>query len=320
MNTMNIDQFIGENNSIDNAIDSTKPKKIKPIPKVINGRYKIKRVLGVGGMGMVYQVDDLLLHGLGIDACEFAIKVLNSEASAYHDAELILVNEYLQANQLHHPNIVPISHLALCNESQRGFLVMPMIKGDLLSLLLESPFESIPDNDRLKYAYVLINCLIHCHKRGVIHGDIKPSNVLISNNNEVHLFDFSISRNVNSEHNKFAIDFKNVHAWSGDYAAPEVLQGNAPTIKSDLYSLAILLYKLLLKTHPYQQKKDISTHRTKEEQQLHLLLLQAMRVVPSERQMNMKALLSIIKSIKTQQSKTNDISALKRVTSIFTKR
>ena len=44
MNTMNIDQFIGENNSIDNAIDSTKPKKIKPIPKVINGRYKIKQI------------------------------------------------------------------------------------------------------------------------------------------------------------------------------------------------------------------------------------------------------------------------------------
>lgn len=287
----------------------------KPIPSIINNRYKIKRVLGIGGMGVVYQVDDLLLKSIGLKQSELAIKVLSSEASAFHDADLLLVNEYQQANELHHPNIVPIQHLALCEESQRGFLIMPMIKGELLSLLLDSPFENIPNNARLKYAFILINCIIHCHKRGVIHGDLKPSNILISDTNELYLFDFSISRNINPAKNKFAINFSQVHAWSSDYAAPEVQQGNEPTIKSDLYSLSILLYKLLLNTHPYQQSKE--TLRNKEQQKIHQLLTQAMSPIPAERQLNFKALITIFKKIKHHHTTDKKISMLQKVTSIF---
>ncbi len=319
MTEMNINHFLSDESEFNNEDSSSKKAPFKPIPKIINGRYKIKRVLGVGGMGIVYQVDDLLLKSIGLEQYEFAIKVLNSESAEFNDADLLLVNEYLQANQLQHPNIVPIQHLALCEESQRGFLVMPMIKGELLSLLLDSPFEDIPDEARLKYAFILINCLLHCHKRGVIHGDLKPSNILISNNNELHLFDFSISRNIDPDKNNFAINFSQVHAWSGDYAAPEVLQGNAPTIKSDLYSLSILLYKLLLRTHPYQQKENTVETRTKEQQKIHKLLLQAMGPVPAERHLNFKVLISVFKEIKNKQNTEKKKPLLQKVTSVFSR-
>ncbi|GLR75231.1 serine/threonine-protein kinase [Aliivibrio sifiae] len=319
MTEMNINHFLSDESEFNNEDSSSKKAPLKPIPKIINGRYKIKRVLGVGGMGIVYQVDDLLLKSIGLEQYEFAIKVLNSESAEFNDADLLLVNEYLQANQLQHPNIVPIQHLALCEESQRGFLVMPMIKGELLSLLLDSPFEDIPDEARLKYAFILINCLLHCHKRGVIHGDLKPSNILISNNNELHLFDFSISRNIDPDKNNFAINFNQVHAWSGDYAAPEVLQGNAPTIKSDLYSLSILLYKLLLRTHPYQQKENTVETRTKEQQKIHKLLLQAMGPVPAERHLNFKVLISVFKEIKNKQNTEKKKPLLQKVTSVFSR-
>ncbi|WP_375322167.1 serine/threonine-protein kinase [Aliivibrio logei] len=319
MTEMNINQFLSDESDFDDDNSLSKKKPLKPIPKVINGRYKIKRVLGVGGMGIVYQVDDLLLKSIGLEQYKFAIKVLNSESAEFNDADLLLVNEYLQANQLQHPNIVPIQHLALCEESLRGFLVMPMVKGELLSLLLDSPFENIPDDARLKYAFILINCLLHCHKRGVIHGDLKPSNILISNNNELHLFDFSISRNMDPNKNNFAINFNQVHAWSGDYAAPEVLQGNAPTIKSDLYSLSILLYKLLLRTHPYQQKESTVGTKTKEQQKIHKLLLQAMGPVPAERILNFKALISVFKEIKNKQTIEKKKPLLQKVTSVFSR-
>ena len=319
MTDLNIDHFLIRDPQAKPKQASPRKREIKPIPKIVNSRYKIKRVLGVGGMGIVYQVDDLLLKSIGLDNYELAIKVLCSEAAEFHDSDLLLVNEYLQANQLQHPNIVPIPHLALCEESQRGFLVMPMIKGELLSLLLDSPFETIPDADRLKYAFVLINCVLHCHKRGVIHGDLKPSNILISDNNELHLFDFSISRNISPDKNDFAINFTQVHAWSSDYAAPEVLQGNAPTIKSDLYSLSILLYKLLLKTHPYQQKDKKVKTRTKEQQKIHQLLLQAMSPVSSERHLNFNALIELLKDNIKNQTVDKKIPMLQKITSVFSK-
>ncbi|MCE7534539.1 serine/threonine protein kinase [Aliivibrio fischeri] len=319
MTDINIDHFISDDSNELDTESTRKEANTLPVPKVINERYKIKRVLGVGGMGIVYQVDDLLLKSIGLNNYHMAIKVLNSEASHFSDADLLLVNEYIQSSHLHHPNIVSIQHLAVCNESQRGFLIMPVIKGELLSLLLDSPFENIPIDTRLKYAYSLINCIHHCHKRGVIHGDLKPGNILISDSNELFLFDFSISRNLDPEKNKFTINFNQVHAWSGDYAAPEVLQGNAPTIKSDLYSVAILLYKLLLRVHPYQQNEEGPKPRTKEEQKLHHILLQAMGPVPSERQLNFKALLAIFKEIKNNQTEDR-ISIIKKVTSIFSKK
>ncbi|MDD9157514.1 protein kinase [Aliivibrio sp. S4TY2] len=319
MSEMNIDQFLEAAPPCEANKSIVEKRKIKPIPKIINDRYKIKRVLGVGGMGVVYQVDDLLLKSIGLEQSEMAIKVLSSEATTFHDAELLLVNEYQQANELHHPNIVPIQHLALCNDSQQPFLIMPIIKGELLSLLLDSPFESIPTAARLKYAFVLINCVIHCHKRGVIHGDLKPSNILISDTNELYLFDFSISRNINPQKNNFAINFNQVHAWSSDYAAPEVQQGNAPTIKSDLYSLSILLYKLLLDTHPYQQKEETLDSRTKEQQKIHQLLRQAMSPISVERHLNFKALNILIKENLKQQTTNKKIPMLQKVSSVFSR-
>lgn len=315
MSELNINQFLETAPSNQSNESVVKMSTIKSIPKIINNRYKIKRVLGVGGMGIVYQVDDLLLKSIGLEQSEMAIKVLSSEVATFDDAELLLVNEYQQANELHHPSIVPIQHLALCDDSQKAFLIMPMIKGELLSLLLDSPFESIPTTARLKYAFSLINCVIHCHKRGVIHGDLKPSNILISDTNELYLFDFSISRNINPQKNNFAINFNQVHAWSSDYAAPEVQRGNEPTTKSDLYSLSILLYKLLLNTHPYHQGKEAL--RNKEQQYIHQLLTQAMSPIPSDRQLNVKALITLFKEMKKNHTKDKKISMLQKVTSIF---
>lgn len=316
MTELNIDHFLATEPEIKTPEISLE-NNLKPLPKIVNNRYKILRVLGIGGMGVVYQVDDLLLKSIGVPQSEMALKILNSEVSVFNDSDLLLVNEYVQANQLHHPNIVPIQHLALCDESQRGFLVMPMIKGELLSLLLDSPFENIPDEHRLKYAVTLINCVNHCHKQKVIHGDLKPSNILIADSNELYLFDFSISRNINSDKNNFTVNFNQVHAWSSDYAAPEVLQGNAPTIKSDLYSLAILLYKLLLKTHPYQQNEKMLEVRNKEQQKLHQLLLQGMAPVPAERILNFKALILLFKEMKKNLSSDKKIAILQKIASVF---
>ncbi|MBL4829781.1 MAG: protein kinase [Aliivibrio sp.] len=285
MSSLNINDFLTDTDEVEKPIIET-PQPSQSLPNIINGRYKIKRVVGVGGMGVVYEVSDLLLSSLQISNNTLAIKILNGEANQYNDAQYILVNEYLQAKKLHHPNIVPILQMDLCNKTNKAFLLMPMIHGELLSILLDSPVTDLSKLERITYATQLVNTISHCHDRSVIHGDIKPGNVLISKSGEFFLFDFSISRSLDDKDNQYAIDYNKVHAWSGHYVAPEVLHGQAPTIKSDLFSLSVLIYKLLFNVHPYQQEELVQKHSKKSLANIQSLLLQGMTPLEKHRKLN----------------------------------
>ena len=275
MSSLNINDFLKDTDEIERSkIES--PQQYLSLPDIINERYKIKKILGVGGMGIVYEVSDLLLSSLQISNNRLAIKVLNEEASQFNDAQYILVNEYLQTQKLCHPNIVPIQHMGLCNKSQKAYLLMPIVQGEQLSTLLDSPVATLSNKERVTFSIQLINAISHCHQRSVIHSDIKPSNIMISQEGELLLFDFGISRSLEEKENRYAIDFNKVHAWSGDYAAPEVIHGTIPKKKSDLFSLSVLIYKLLFNVHPYQQVEQVKKHPMAPLASIQSLLLQGM--------------------------------------------
>ena len=224
-----------------------------PLPDtILAGRYQLQRILGVGGMGIVYQARDLLFASLTMPCADVAIKVLNSEVSQYQDGQWLLFNEHLQGSRLAHPNIVASKHVAFCPQSQRCFLVMPLIKGELLALQLDHPTSPLTLHQRTQYALSLIAAVLHCHQHGVIHGDIKPANILLCDTGKLKLFDFSISRSLDPQQNQYALDVSKVQAWSGQYVAPEVADGSLPSLQSDTYSLALVLRRLIYLTPPQQ--------------------------------------------------------------------
>lgn len=290
MSHLNINDFLAGSAEIEAPKSITKAPIAHPLPEIINNRYKIRRIAGIGGMGIVYEVSDLLLTSLNISSDRLAIKVLNAEAHQYNDAQCILINEYTQTRKLHHPNILPIQKIELCNKTDNTFLLMPLIQGDLLSILLDSPMSHISNAERVNYAIQLINAVSHCHNSSVIHGDIKPGNILISKEGHLFLFDFGISRNLNEKENQFAIDFNKVHAWSGNFSAPEVINGQTSTIKSDLFSLSILIYKLLFNIHPYQQEHLINRSTNKTLANIQQILLQGMTPKEQDRTLGFQQL------------------------------
>ncbi|PSW05093.1 serine/threonine protein kinase [Photobacterium lipolyticum] len=274
--------------------------------EVLNERYRLNKILGVGGMGVVYQASDLLLLSLGVNQSHFAIKMLTREAQEYTDAGLLLVNEFTQVQKLQHANILPINQIDICQQSHHAFIVMPKMEGEPLSMLLASPFGITKEKERFVLASSLILAVLHCHKKGVIHGDIKPENIMIDKNGHLTLFDFSISRSVNEKNNRCAIDFSKVHAWSGDYAAPEVLAGTAPTIKSDQYSLCVLLYKLIFNIRHNANETPMVIDKNLKYVPLQAILISGMQPDPNQRHVNFTELLSTLKVLKdelTQQRK-----------------
>lgn len=280
--------------------NKTRSDYLPPKNQVLNNRYRLDKILGVGGMGVVYQASDLLLLSLGVNQCHFAIKMLTGETQEYTDAGLLLVNEFTQAKKLQHENILPINQLDICQKTHQAFIVMPKMEGESLSMLLTSPFGITKEKERLVLASSLILAVIHCHEKGVIHGDIKPENIMIDKNGHLTLFDFSISRDVNEKNNGCAIDFSKVHAWSGDYAAPEVLAGSAPTLKSDQFSLCILLYKLIFNIHPNPRKNPETINKNLKHIDLQTSLISGMHPDPNQRQVHGSELLATLKVLKEE--------------------
>ena len=146
--------------------------------------YRIEAKLGEGGMGVVYKARDTRLHRL------VAIKVLLADKVANHERKRRFVEEAKAASALNHPNIVTIHDI----NSDRGvdYIVMEFIPGETLDQLLGR--SRLPVKDALKFGIQIADALAAAHKVGIVHRDVKPSNIMISDGGHVHLVDFGLAK------------------------------------------------------------------------------------------------------------------------------
>lgn len=205
---------------------------------VLDNRYQLIEKLGDGGMATVYKAKDTFLDRF------VAIKLLHTQ----FNNDSVFVNSFLKeaqkAAKLSHPNIVNIYDVGQCND--QNYIVMEYVEGKTLK-------EKLAEENKLSLLQIIsiakeiCLALEQAHLYNLVHCDIKPHNILISNNNQVKVTDFGIARVASTN----TITFSDSVVGSVHYFSPEQATGKPITTKSDIYSLGVLIYELLTGTLPF---------------------------------------------------------------------
>lgn len=229
------------------------PRCASEAPDILAGRYRLERLLGAGGMGVVYRARDLLHEQYADPDPYLALKMLSEAFDATTDASALLYSEFALTRRLHHPNILRPYTFEVDAGQRRAFITMELMRGLTLDqLLCERPL-GLPWPELKAIAVPLLDALAYAHSRGVLHGDMKPSNVMLSEEG-LRLFDFGLglaeggpSRHLPS------LNRERLNAWTPGYAAPELLEGARLSAGADVYGVACVLYELASGKHPFRR-------------------------------------------------------------------
>ena len=228
------------------------------IGKLLNDRYKIKKQRGSGGMALVYEAQDILLDR------KVAIKMLRPEFVSDEDFINKFRHEAKAVARITHPNVVSIYDIVESEESL--YLVMEYIEGkDLKSLIKKRGQLSVVE--ALDIANQVTAGVEVAHENNIVHCDIKPHNILITDNNQVKVTDFGIARAVSSS----TMTITDTIMGSAHYFSPEQAQGKEINTYSDIYSIGVVLYEMLSGRVPFKGESPISValkHIQKEPKEL----------------------------------------------------
>ncbi|MBQ3118528.1 MAG: Stk1 family PASTA domain-containing Ser/Thr kinase [Clostridia bacterium] len=213
--------------------------------KIIDGRYEIIEEIGRGGMAQVFLAKCLVLNRY------VAIKVLRPEYR--DDAEFIkrFKIEAQSAASLSHPNIVSIYDVG--NEGDMEYIVMEHVEGITLKQYLGAK-GTLPWKEAVDSAAQICSGLEHAHKKGIIHKDIKPENIMITKEGILKITDFGIAKALNQG----TITTGGLTMGSVHYFSPEQARGGITDAKTDLYSVGILLYEMVAGKRPFEGETAIS--------------------------------------------------------------
>ncbi len=217
------------------------------IGKIIGNRYEILEEVGLGGMATVYKAKDHVLNRL------VAVKVLKDEFTT--DTEFIkrFNTEAQAAASLSHPNIVSIYDVGHEDENNLYYIVMELVQGKTLKEIIHS--EGVLSwKWAVNIAMQIASALELAHKNGIIHRDIKPHNIIITEDGIAKVTDFGIAKAVsNSTITAFGTTIGSVH-----YFSPEQAKGGFTDAKSDLYSLGVVMYEMLTGKVPFDADTPVS--------------------------------------------------------------
>jgi len=223
---------------------STAPEEGRfPAGTTLAGRYRVLGMLGRGGMGEVYKAHDLILNQA------VALKFLNP----VHVSEAALIrfrNEVRIARQVSHPNVCRVYDLGMVEGLH--FLSMEYIDGEDLASLLRR-IGRLPQDKAIEFTRKICAGLGAAHERGVLHRDLKPANIMIDARGQVRITDFGLAA-LAAE-----IPLSDIRSGTPAYMSPEQKSGKEVTIRSDIYSLGLVLFEMFTGK---QRKSGTDTHPT----------------------------------------------------------
>ena len=271
------------------------------VGEILNGRYEILKSVGFGGMAEVYLAKDVLLDR------KIAVKVLRKK---FLDSKTQLEQfkrEARSAARLIHPSIVTIYDV--CDEGDISYILMEYVEGVSLKAFEEQNGRMDP---MLAVALTaqLASALDHAHKHNIIHCDIKPQNIVLTEAMVPKIVDFGISRIVSNETMAFTASV----VGSVHYFSPEQAQGLAVTAQSDIYSLGIVFYEMLTGKVPFDGNNAVSVARKQVEEQAPPLKLYWPEAPDALQRIIDKALAKNIKDrYATAEDMKNDLMEVKNL-------
>src|SRR5260370_3424343 len=210
-----------------------------PVKEV--GPYCLKKVLGHGGMGVVYCAEREDLEN------QVAIKILRDAWLSPARRERFAVEQRTLA-QLNHPFIARL-YDADTTPDGTPFFVMEYVEGVPLVEYCDAP--SCPVDERLKLFRAVCEAVVYAHQHAVIHRDLKPSNILVKNDGTVRLLDFGIAKHLETLGEDVDQTLTGLRLMTPAYASPEQIRGEQVGIQTDVYSLGVILYELLAGKLPF---------------------------------------------------------------------
>ena len=242
--------------SLDSNLKKPQAKnKLNLIGKKISARYLVEELIGQGGMCYIYRARDLFLESPSRPEVFVAIKVLLEEFSQSEEAITLLKDETTKTQQLAHPNIVKVYSAG--SDGDLHYVTMELVEGETLEQIIK---RNKPTGMVFKKAKVILeqlaDALIYAHARGVIHNDLKPSNIIFDSNGNLKVLDFGIAKHKTIE-DAYAVQNQQnaavVGGYTPTYASPEQLKGAEASVKDDVFSYACIALELLSSKHPFNR-------------------------------------------------------------------
>ena len=228
---------------------------------IIKQRFKLEKVLGIGGMGKVYKALDLLKAEAKDKKPYVAIKLLNEDFKDHPEAFISLQRESSRQQKLAHPNIATIYDFdRVGGPGTPVFITMELMEGMELKDFIRKTVrkkKGLPFEEAYEIIKQLGAGLTYAHELRLVHSDFKPGNAFLCNDGTVKTLDFGIARAVKNpvsgEAEKTLFDPGKLGALTPAYASYEMLQGEEPDTRDDTYALGCTAYELLTSKHPFNK-------------------------------------------------------------------
>ena len=215
------------------------------VGQILDNRYRIDKVIGVGGMAAVFRAEDMQMHRT------VAVKILKDDVAEDEVSVRRFINESRAVAMLSHPNIVNIYDVSVRTDAK--YIVMEYIEGITLKSYMQKK-GALDVREVIAYTEQVLRALEHAHRKGIVHRDIKPQNIMVLKAGIIKVTDFGIAKLPDAE----TVTVKDSAIGTVFYISPEQASGQKIDARSDIYSLGAMMYEMATGKLPFLGDTPVS--------------------------------------------------------------